>query len=56
VEIDAEGSRRSFFPAMSAMNGLGYRRLVGRAVTPHILQYTDIVLGERGLSELATLL
>lgn len=56
VEIDAEGSRRSFFSIIAAMNGLQHRRVFGRAVTPHALQYSDIVLGERGLTELASLL
>ncbi len=56
VEIDAEGSKRSFFPVIAAMNGVHYRRLAGRAVTPHALQYSDITLGEQGLGELAALL
>lgn len=56
IEIDAEGSQRSFFPVMAAMNDLHYRRIVGRAATPHALQYSDIELGERGRSELAALL
>lgn len=56
VEIDAEGSRRSFFSVIAAMNGAQYRRVTGRAVSPYALQYSDIILGERGLMELEALL
>ncbi len=56
IEIDADGSRRSFFSVIATMNGARYRRVTGRAVSPHALQYSDIILGERGLMEIEALL
>ena len=53
IEIDAEGSHRTFFAALAAINGLLYQRVVGKPSTPLALQDSDITLGEEGLRVLA---
>jgi len=52
VEIDAEGSHRTFYPALAQLGGLSYERVNARPLNPLDLQDSDMRLGEHGLARL----
>lgn len=52
VEIDARGSRRSFFSVLALLVGAVHVRVSGEPQDPVDLQYSAIELGEAGLAEL----
>ncbi|MBI1778500.1 MAG: glycosyltransferase family 61 protein [Proteobacteria bacterium] len=56
IEIDAEGSRRSFFAILAKMTGAHHQRVSADPIAPSALQDTDLVLGEHGLARLQTAL
>jgi hypothetical protein len=56
VEIDVEGSRRSFYSVIAAMVGARHHRVRGQPISPGALQDSDIILGEEGRERLRALI
>lgn len=55
IELDADGSARSFYSTLASQLGCRYHRVSVRAATPHMLQHSDIVLTGADIDRIVTL-